>query len=109
MSIKITEIFYNQTVYLLNFNYIISWSHVTSHMIDPTWSGQFQTIINPAYLEVDLVISHLTYLINLSTFRSTFRINFLNQLLESTYAISLLIKSAAPLAYSMLLLPNVRM
>ncbi len=38
-----------------------------------------------------------------------FRINFSNQLFESTYAISLLIKSAAPLACGMLLsLTNVR-
>ncbi len=43
--------------------------------------GQFQ-IITP---EVNLVISHLTYLINLPTFGSTFRINLSNQLFKSTF------------------------
>ncbi len=48
-------------------------------MMDPTWSGQFQIITDPAYPEVDLVISQLPYLINLSSFGSTFQINLLNQ------------------------------
>ncbi len=63
--------------------------------MDLTRSGQFQIITDPIYLKVDLVISHLTYLINLPTFGSILRINLLNQPFESTYAISLLIKSAA--------------
>ncbi len=50
----------------------MSLSHVASHVMDLTWSGQFQIITDPTYPEVDLVISHLTYLINLSTFRSIF-------------------------------------
>ncbi len=74
-----------------------------SHMIDLTILGQFQIIIDLAYPKVDLVISHLTYLINLLTFGSTFQINLLNQPFESTYTISILIKSATPLAYDTLL------
>ncbi len=60
---------------------------MTSHMMDLTWSEQFQIITDLAYPEIDLVISHLTYL--------TFRL--LNQPFKSTYAINLLIESAAPL------------
>ncbi len=60
--------------------------------------GQFQSITDPAYPEVDLVISHLTYLINIPTFGLTFQINLSNQLFELTYAINLFIKLAAPLA-----------
>ncbi len=53
--------------------------------------------------------NYLTFAINLLTFRSTFHINHLNQHFESTYIISLLIKSAAPLVCGMLLsLTNVR-
>ncbi len=69
---------------------VMSWIHVTSHVMDLTWLGQFHTITHLAYPEVDLVISHLTYL--------TFQINLSNQPFESIYAINLLIKSAAPLA-----------
>ncbi len=90
--------------------------------MDLTWSGQFQIITDPAYPEVDLVISHLDYLINLPSlgsifrinlsnqpFKSTFQINLSNQLFKSTYAISLLIKSATPLACgTSLLLTNIR-
>ncbi len=68
----------------LRYAIVISWSHVTSHVIVLTRSGQFQ-IIAP---EVDLVISHLTYLINLPTFGSIFRINLSNQPFESTFRIN---------------------
>ncbi len=84
---------------------------MTSHVMDLNWSGQFQMITDSTYPEVDLVISYLTYLINLPTFGSIFRINFPNQPFKSTFQInlsnqpfestneiSLLIKSAAPLA-----------
>ncbi len=63
---------------------------MTSHVIDLTWSEQFQIITNPAYPEIDLVISDLTYLIILLTFGSTFWINLLNQPFESTFWINLL-------------------
>ncbi len=66
----------------------MSWSHVTSHVMDLTWSRQFQIITDPAYLEVDLVISHLTYLINLPTFKLTFWINLLNQPTQSTFSLN---------------------
>ncbi len=81
----------------------MSWSYVTCHVIDLTWLGQFQSITDPVYLEIDLVISHLTYLINLSTFGLTFWINFLNQPFKSTYAINLLIKLVVPLGCGTLL------
>ncbi len=46
---------------------------MTSHMIEPTWLGQFYII---TYLEVDLflIICHLIYLI--------FLVNFYNQLFK---------------------------
>ncbi len=76
------------------------WSYVTSHVMDLTWSEQFQIITDPAYPKVDLVISHLTYLINLPIFGSTFQISLLNQLFESTYATILFIELVALLACS---------
>ncbi len=79
---------------------VMLWSHVTSHVIDPTWSGPFQIIPDPASR---VWLSHLSpdyliFQIKLPTFGSNFQINILNQPFESTYAISLLIKSASPLA-----------
>ncbi len=47
---------------------------------------------NSSRIQVDLGISHLTYLnfwINLPTFGSTFQINLSNQLFESTFWINL--------------------
>ncbi len=35
---------------------------MTSHVMDLTWLEQFQIITDPAYPEVNLVISYLTYL-----------------------------------------------
>ncbi len=55
--------------------------------MDLTRSGQFQIITDPAYPKVDLVISHLTYLLNLPTFGSTFWINLLNQLTRSAFSL----------------------
>ncbi len=52
---------------------------MTSYMMDLTWLGQFQIITDPVYPKIDLVISHLTYLINLPTFKSIFWINLCNQ------------------------------
>ncbi len=84
---------------------VMSWSYVTSHVMDLIWSGQFQII-------TDLVsqgwLSHqspyyLIFQMNLSNVRSTFWINFLNQSFELTYAISLLIELATPLACDTLL------
>ncbi len=63
---------------------------MTSHMVDLTWSVQFQIITNPVYPKVDLVMSHLTYVINLPTFGSIFQINLSNQPFESTFWINLL-------------------
>ncbi len=89
----------------------MSWSHVTSYVIDLTWSGQFQIISDPASQSW---LSHqspdyLTFRNIFLTFGSTFRINLLNQPFESTYAISLLIDLAAPLACNTSLpLTNVR-
>ncbi len=68
---------------------VMSWSHMTSHVMDLTWSGQF-------YIEIDLVIHHLTYL--------TFRVNLSNQPFKSTYKIKHVIQSVAPLACDILLL-----
>ncbi len=84
------------------------WSHVNSHVMDLTRSGQFQIITDPTCPKVDLVISHLTYLINLPTFRSTFWINFSNQPFKLTYAISLFITSAASLVCGTSLPPIIR-
>ncbi len=85
---------------------------MTSHVMDLTWSGQFQIITDPTYPEFDLVISHLTYLIfqiNLLPFGSTFQINLSNQPFESTYAINLFIELAMPLAYdTSFFLTNIR-
>ncbi len=67
---------------------VMSWSHVTSYMIDLTRLGQIQIITDPNYPQVDLVISHLTYLINLPTFGSIFWINLLNQLTESAFSLN---------------------
>ncbi len=61
---------------------------MTSHVIDLTGLGQFQIITDPVYLEINLVINHLTYLINLPIFGSTFRINFLNQPTQSTFLLN---------------------
>ncbi len=55
---------------------------MTSHVMDLTWLGQFQIITDLIYSEVDLVISHLTYLtfwLSDQPFESTFWINLRNQ------------------------------
>ncbi len=57
----------------------MSLSYVTSYVMDLTWSAQFQIITDSVYPKVDLVISHLTYLINLPNFGSIFWIKILNQ------------------------------
>ena len=55
---------------------VISSSHMTSHVMDLTRSGQFHII---TYSEVDLslIIRHLTYLINI--LNHPFKINLSNQ------------------------------
>ncbi len=89
----------------------MSWSHVTSNVMDLILLGQFQISTDPTSRGW---LSHqspdyLTFRINLPTCRSTFWINFLNQPFESTYTVSLLIEPTAPLACSTLLpLANVR-
>ncbi len=83
----------------------MSWSHVTSHVMDLTRSGQFQIITDPApqgwlrHQSPDLPNQPSDFWINLSDqpFESTFRTNFSNQSFESIYAISLLIELATPL------------
>ncbi len=90
---------------------VMLWSHVTSHVMNLTWSGQFQIITNPAsrgWLSHQLP-DYLIFRINLPTFGSNFWINLSNQPFESTYAINLLIELAAPLACdTSLFLTNVR-
>ncbi len=90
---------------------VMLWSHMTSYVMDLTWSGQFQIITDPAsrgWLSHQS-LDYLIFQINLPTFGSTFRINLLNQPFESIYAINLFIKLAAPLACGILLpLTNVR-
>ena len=79
---------------------VMSWSHMTSYIMDLTRSRQFHII---TYLKVDLllIIRHLIYLI-----KSTFQINFL----KLTYVINLLIELVMPLVFDTLLfLINVRM
>ncbi len=70
---------------------------MTSHVMDLTRSGQFQIITDlaPRGWLSHQSPDYLTFQIILPTFGSTFWINLLNQLTQS----SLLIKSAAPLAY----------
>ncbi len=74
--------------------------------------GTFQIITDPAsqgWLSHQS-LDYLTFRIIFPTFGSTFQINLLNQPFELTYAISLFIKLAAPLAYGTSLpLTNVRM
>ncbi len=41
----------------------MSWSHVTSYVMDLTWLGEFQIITDPVYPKIDFVIHLLTYLI----------------------------------------------
>ena len=50
---------------------------MTSHVMDLTWSGQFYII---THSEINLVISHLTYL--------TFQINFLNLPTQSAFLLN---------------------
>ncbi len=69
---------------------IISWSHVTGHMMDQTWSGQFQIITDPASQGW---LSHqspdyLTFRINLPTFGLNFQINLLNQPTQSAFSLN---------------------
>ncbi len=87
---------------------VISWSHMTNHVIDLTWSGQFHIITHPASRGW---LCHQWFdLPNLPNQTSDFRINLSNQHFKSTYIINLLIELAAPLAYSTLLfLTNVGM
>ncbi len=67
--------------------YVMSWSHVTSHVMDLTRSGQFQIITDPApwgwlsHQSPDLPNQPSDFRINLSDqpFESTFRINLPNQ------------------------------
>ncbi len=68
----------------------MSWSHVTSHVMDLTRSGHFQIITDPAPRDW---LSHQSP--NYLTFRlpnqpSDFWINLLNQPFESTFWINLL-------------------
>ena len=62
---------------------IILWSHVTSHVIDLIWSGQFYIITYPK-VDLSLIIRHLTYLT-----KSTFWFNLLNQSFKSRFWINL--------------------
>ncbi len=58
--------------------------------MDLTWSGQFQIITDPtswSWLSHQLP-DYLTFQINLLTFGSTFQINFLNQLTQSTFSLN---------------------
>ncbi len=75
-------LFYNINVML--------WSHVTSHMMDLTKSGQFQIITDPAprsWLSHQS-LDYLTFQINLPTFGSTFWINLLNQPTQSAFSLN---------------------
>ncbi len=69
---------------------VISWSHVTSHMMDLSRLGQFQIITDLASWGW---LSHqspdyLTFQINLPNFRSTFQINLLNQSIQSVFLLN---------------------
>ncbi len=81
---------------------------MTSHVIDLTWSGQFQIITHSTSQGW---LSHQSPdFPNLSNQPSDFWINLLNQPFESTYAINLFIELAALLACGTSLpLTNVRM
>ena len=72
----------------------MSWSYMTSHVIDLIKLGQFY-IITHSKIDLLLIICHLTYLI--------FLVNFPNQIFESSYAINLFIESVALRAYNILL------
>ncbi len=58
----------------------MSWSYITSHIIDLTRFGQFLIITHPK-VDFLLIIRHLTHL--------TFSINLYNQLFESSFLITL--------------------
>ncbi len=69
---------------------VMSWSHVTSHVMDLTRSGQFQIITDPvprgwlSHQSPD----YLIFRINLPTFGSTFWINLLNQPTQSAFSLN---------------------
>ena len=69
---------------------IMSWSHMTNHVMNLTWLRQFHTITYPK-VNLLLIIGYPTYL--------TFLVNLPKQPFESTYVINFFIELMAPLAY----------
>ncbi len=69
---------------------VMSWSHMTSHVIDLTRSGQFQIITDPASCGwlCHQSPDYLTFRINLLTFGSTFWISLLNQPTRSAFSLN---------------------
>ncbi len=65
----------------------MSWSHVTSHVMDRTRSGQFQIITDPAPRGWLSHQSPNLYLLD-QLFESTFRINLSNQPTQSAFSLN---------------------
>ena len=82
-AVHLSQVDINTTQNKLKLFFVMSWSYMTNHVMDLTWSRQFYIITYPK-VDLLLIIHHLTYLINIPNplFKSSFQINFFNQLFE---------------------------